>query len=383
MGGAVEPRAGDLNRRQDYLVISGLSKTFSDKRVLESLSIRVARGELVSLLGPSGCGKTTLLRLIAGLDRGELGTITLAGHSLTGTPPHKRNVGVVFQSYALFPHLNVRDNVAFGLRQRGIKDPLSIVSRMLALVHLDEFADRPVTMLSGGQQQRVAVARALATKPDLLLLDEPFSALDKKLREVMQIELRRLLQEVGMTAIFVTHDQDEALALSDRIAVMYAGRIEQFDVPGAIYSQPRTRFVLDFVGQATRWHGRVTTSHSGISTVETAVGTLRVPAALPLESNVLVAVRPEKIALSTDVTGMDNTVVLPLRELVYQGTSTEFHFAVDEADRAVVVASGLPWPGLKPGDRMTLRWKVEDTLVYSEGALVESGRSSPVQASLQ
>ena len=382
MGRAVEPRAGDVNRGEDYLIISGLSKSFSDKLVLDSLSIRVERGELVSLLGPSGCGKTTLLRLIAGLDRGEVGTITLAGHSLTGTPPHKRNVGMVFQSYALFPHLNVRDNVAFGLRQRGIKDPLPIVSRMLALVHLDEFADRPVTMLSGGQQQRVAVARALATKPDLLLLDEPFSALDKKLRQVMQIELRRLLQEVGMTAIFVTHDQDEALALSDRIAVMYAGRIEQFDSPEAIYSRPRTRFVLDFVGQATRWHGRVSASNGGVSTVETAVGPVRVPAALPLESNVLVAVRPENIALSTDAAGTGNAVVLPLRELVYQGITTEFHFAVGEDDLAVVVASGLPWPGLKPGDRMTLQWKVEDTLVFREDAMVETARLSSVAASL-
>ena len=173
-----------------YLVAAGVSKSFQDKRVLHALDLSVRKGELVSLLGPSGCGKTTLLRLIAGLDQGEQGHITLAGHSLDGVPTHKRNVCVVFQSYALFPHLTVAQNVAFGLRQRGEKRPEPTVKEMLTLVHLAEFGDRPITALSGGQQQRVAVARALATKPDLLLLDEPFSALDKKLREASPTKSR-------------------------------------------------------------------------------------------------------------------------------------------------------------------------------------------------
>ncbi len=370
MGGAVEPGTG-LTGDADYLVVSGVSKSYQDKRVLHELDLRVRKGELVSLLGPSGCGKTTLLRLIAGLDQGEVGHIALAGHSLDSVPPHKRNVGVVFQSYALFPHLTVAENVAFGLRLRGERQPESTVREMLALVHLTEFGARPIAALSGGQQQRVAVARALATKPDLLLLDEPFSALDKKLREAMQIELRRILQEVGMTAIFVTHDQDEALAISDRIAVMNLGRIEQFDGPESVYSQPRTPFVLDFVGLASRWRGRVVPVDGGTSAVETLVGALKVPARLKPGEEVLVAVRPEKVGLARESRPGANEVTLGLRELVYQGIKTELHFEAGD-DRAVVVAGSLPWPGIKEGDRLKLSWRIEDTLVYRAGALVTS-----------
>ena len=370
MGGAVEPRAGRVTGEGGYLVATGVSKSFQDKRVLHALDLSVRKGELVSLLGPSGCGKTTLLRLIAGLDQGEQGHITLAGHRLDGVPTHKRNVGVVFQSYALFPHLTVAQNVAFGLRQRGEKRPEPTVREMLALVHLAEFGDRPITALSGGQQQRVAVARALATKPDLLLLDEPFSALDKKLREAMQIELRRILQEVGMTAIFVTHDQDEALALSDRIAVMNLGRIEQYDVPEAVYGRPQTPFVLDFVGLASRWRGRVVGADGASSLVETAAGRFAVPARLAPGAEVEVAARPEKISLAPEPRPGANEVTLALRELVYQGIKTELHFEAGEGDRAVVVAGGLPSAGVKPGDRLRLTWNVADTLVYRDGARV-------------
>ncbi len=224
-----------------FLDVRKAAKAFGPTTVLDGVDLAVARGEFVSLLGPSGCGKTTLLRIVAGLLSSDSGAVVLDGVDISTKPPHHRDVGVVFQSYALFPHLTVAENVAFGLEARGApKDEIrATVARFLNLIHMEALADRSVRALSGGQQQRVAVARALAVKPKLMLLDEPFSALDRKLRETMQIELKRLLREVGTTAIFVTHDQDEALMMSDRIAVMNRGRIEQLADPATIYKRPR------------------------------------------------------------------------------------------------------------------------------------------------
>ena len=242
-----------------FLDVAGAEKSFGAATVLGGVDLGVAKGEFVSLLGPSGCGKTTLLRIVAGLLGVDRGTVKLDGQDITALPPHKRDVGVVFQNYALFPHLTVAENVAFGLkaRGRGAGETREAVARFLDLVHLADFADRSVRALSGGQQQRVAVARALAVRPKLLLLDEPFSALDRKLRETMQIDLRRLLRELGTTSVFVTHDQDEALTMSDRIAVMNRGAIEQFDTPEAIYRRPATAFALEFVGLSSRLAGTV------------------------------------------------------------------------------------------------------------------------------
>jgi ABC-type Fe3+/spermidine/putrescine transport system ATPase subunit len=217
----------------DFLSIAGARKSFFGTRVLDNVNLGVKRGEFVSLLGPSGCGKTTLLRIVAGLLQPDAGAVRLDGEDIIGKPPHRRDVGVVFQNYALFPHLTVAENVAFGLeaRRASREHTWATVARFLELVHMGEFADRSIRVLSGGQQQRVAVARALAVRPKLLLLDEPFSALDRKLRETMQIELKRLLRELSTTAVFVTHDQDEALMMSDRIAVMNRGAIEQLADP--------------------------------------------------------------------------------------------------------------------------------------------------------
>src|SRR5437763_9170791 len=243
----------------NYLDVRGVAKRFRDTPVIEDLDLQIKAGEFVSLLGPSGCGKTTLLRIIAGLLAADRGRVTLDGADITHVPAHKRNVGVVFQNYALFPHLTVAENVAFGLKARGTPtaEIESVVARALALVRLAEYGPRAIFALSGGQQQRIAVARALAVRPKLLLLDEPLSALDRKLRETMRMELGHLLHDLGITAIFVTHDQDEALVMSDRIAVMHAGRIEQFETPAAIYARPATPFVLDFVGMSTRLRGPV------------------------------------------------------------------------------------------------------------------------------
>src|ERR1700729_807614 len=268
MGGSMEPA---LNT---HVAVTGLSKRFGAANVLDRVDLAVERGALVTLLGPSGCGKTTLLRLIAGLIAPDEGSIAIGGVDVTRTPPHKRNVGVVFQNYALFPHLRVAGNVGFGLQGRGLgrAEMASKGQRALAVVQMDRFGDRPVRALSGGQQQRVALARALAVEPSVLLFDEALSALDRNLRETMQVELRRLLKDLGATAVFVTHDQDEALTMSDRVAVMNAGRIEQYADPQFVYARPVTLFTMRFVGICSELRGEVDDRSEGRVRVDTTIG---------------------------------------------------------------------------------------------------------------
>ena len=349
-----------------YLEASGVHKQFRETTVITGLDLEVRRGEFVSLLGPSGCGKTTLLRIVAGLLPADRGRIRLDGVDVTRVPAHKRNVGVVFQSYALFPHLTVAENVAFGLkaRARPAREIAETVARALALVRLSEYAGRSIFVLSGGQQQRIAVARALAVRPKLLLLDEPLSALDRKLRETMQMELRHLLRDLGITAVFVTHDQDEALVMSDRIAVMNAGRIEQFATPAAIYTRPATPFVLDFVGTSTRFGGRVARADGAEVVVETAVGRLRAGGRLPPGTPVLVAVRPEELRLGPPRGSAENAVELTVHDPVFLGSKLILHFRAPEGDRALAELAPAAGQGLAPGDRVTVSWPVAATLVY-------------------
>jgi putative spermidine/putrescine transport system ATP-binding protein len=347
------------------LSVRAVEKSFGSARVLDGVNLDVAAGEFVSLLGPSGCGKTTLLRIVAGLVAPDRGSVTLAGADITALPPHKRDVGVVFQNYALFPHLDVAGNVAYGLRaqRRPAAEVDRVVARMLALVHLSDFAGRPVRGLSGGQQQRVAVARALAVEPKLLLLDEPFSALDRKLRETMQIDLRRLLREVGTTAIFVTHDQDEALVMSDRIAVMNEGRFEQIDAPAALYDRPRTAFALDFVGRSTRLAGEVTETSDGMLAINTAAGRLRAAGSFLPGSPVVVGVRPEKIGLAPFAEAHS---VLRARvvEIVFQGSLLTVHFRAADGDRILLEAPHGSATPFAAGEEATLYLRVADTLVF-------------------
>jgi putative spermidine/putrescine transport system ATP-binding protein len=347
-----------------HLDVAAVGKSYRGLQVIDGLDFRVARGELVSLLGPSGCGKTTLLRLIAGLIAPDAGDIVIGGRNVTRTPAHRRNVSVVFQNYALFPHLDVAENVAFGLRARGVPkiDAAPRVADALALVRMSDFAARPVSALSGGQQQRVAVARALAVNPDLLLLDEPFSALDRKLRETMQVELKALLRDRGVTAVFVTHDQEEALAVSSRIAVMNRGRIEQFDTPVALYARPATPFALDFVGLSTRLHGRVAASGGGETTVETAFGPIRAPGVLPVGAPALVGVRPEN--LTPGGGGPDRNVVRArLADVMCLGSKTHLHGAAEGEDRLLCELPGAATDAAA-GQTATLSWAVADTLLY-------------------
>jgi putative spermidine/putrescine transport system ATP-binding protein len=346
-----------------HLVVSGVGKRFGAVTVLDALSIDVAQGEFVSLLGPSGCGKTTLLRCVAGLLRPDAGRITVAGTDITTLPAHRRNVGVVFQNYALFPHLTVAENIGFGLRAQGVGRAAAAprVTEALALVRMAEHAEKPVTALSGGQQQRVAVARALVVRPSLLLLDEPFSALDRKLRETMQVELKHLLREVGITAIFVTHDQEEALVVSDRIAVMNAGRIEQLADPATLYQQPSSLYVLDFVGQSLRLAGRVASAAGGLLRVETTLGVVQVTGHCAPGSAVVVAVRPEAVTL-----GGEGENALPARvsEISFLGSRTQLHLALPEGeDRGMVELPRLP-EGVGPGSAVMLNFRIADCMVF-------------------
>jgi putative spermidine/putrescine transport system ATP-binding protein len=355
---------GQGDGRLSYLDVRGVAKSFRETPVIRDLDLEVRAGEFVALLGPSGCGKTTLLRIVAGLLAADRGRVTLDGADITRVPAHKRNVGVVFQSYALFPHLTVAENVAFGLKAHGTPsgEIAGIVTRVLALVRLTDYAARAIGALSGGQQQRIAVARALAVKPKLLLLDEPLSALDRKLRETMRIELGHLLRDLGITAIFVTHDQDEALVMSDRIAVMNHGRLEQFDTPAAIYAHPATPFVLDFVGMSTRLAGTVAATDGDALVVDTAAGRVRARGRAAAGSAVLVAVRPENMRVGARG---DNAIALKVRDRVFLGSKLLVHFDAPGGDQIVSELAPGDAADAAPGDLVTVSWSIDATLVYS------------------
>jgi spermidine/putrescine ABC transporter ATP-binding subunit len=309
------------------VALRGLVKRYGATRALDGVSLDVAPGEFFTLLGPSGCGKTTSLRAVAGFIAPDAGDVVIGGTRVNAVPPYRRRVGLVFQSYALFPHRTVRQNVAFGLRmQRTPRDEIDRrVDEALALVQLPGHGDRYPRQLSGGEQQRVALARALVTRPAVLLLDEPLGALDRKLRDHMKIELKRLQRDVGVTTIYVTHDQEEALTMSDRVAVMRAGRVEQVGAPREIYETPATVFVAGFIGNTNLLAG-----HSrGGAAVECGGVTIATAAAAPAAgATVTVAVRPERIRL--DGSGpLDNEVTATVAHVVYQGETVRYVLAAE------------------------------------------------------
>lgn len=285
-----------------FLQIRGIVKEFTGHRAVDHVTLDIARGEIFALLGPSGCGKTTLLRLLAGFETPTAGCIVLNGRDLAGLAPFERPLNMMFQSYALFPHMTVAENIAFGLKRDRLPsaEVAARVDAMLALVQLQRFGQRKPHQLSGGQQQRVALARSLAKKPQLLLLDEPLGALDKKLREETQIELVNIVHEVGVTCVMVTHDQEEAMTMANRIAVMHDGRLLQVGAPAEVYEAPSSRFVADFIGNVNLMDGTVEADGTGGRQVRCVdcVFTLAKAAKLAIGMCVVVALRPEKIVLS-------------------------------------------------------------------------------------
>jgi spermidine/putrescine transport system ATP-binding protein len=360
--------------------IDHVTKRFAAFVAVDDVDFGIRRGEFFSMLGPSGCGKTTTLRMIAGFEQPSVGAIRLEGRDVSRVPPYKRNVNTVFQQYALFPHMNVRDNVAFGLKARkvGKGEIASRVAEMLDVVRLSDFTTRRPAQLSGGQQQRVALARALVNYPSALLLDEPLGALDLKLRQAMQLELKRIQREVGITFVFVTHDQEEALTMSDRIAVMSEGRVEQIGSPEEIYEHPRTEFVAGFIGQANLLPVTVN-GIEGDHTVVTFAARHRLPVLEGTElepgSRGTLMVRPERIRLA--VAEPDNGrvgVPATVRDLVFQGPVVRV--ALTASDGSDVVAHVGPeeeLPLLRPGDALWITWEPDaGVLLRAGGRFVSS-----------
>src|SRR5262245_61588780 len=312
------------------LRFDGVTKRFAGTAAVDRLSLDIAAGEFFALLGPSGCGKTTLLRMLAGFERPDEGRILLDGEDIVGIPPYERPVNLMFQSYALFPHMTVEGNVAFGLRQESLpkEEIAERVRAMLALVQLDAFARRKPHQLSGGQRQRVALARALVKRPKLFLLDEPLAALDKKLRSETQFELMELQERLKLTFIVVTHDQEEAMTMADRIGVMQHGRLAQVGTPGEIYEQPSSRWVAEFIGDANILEGRI----GGDSTVEApGVGRIKIAQAAGLSpgAHVYVAIRPEKIRIERTRQAQENVLAGEVIDIGYLGDLSVYKVKLD------------------------------------------------------
>jgi spermidine/putrescine transport system ATP-binding protein len=361
-----------------------VTKTFRGTVAVDDLSLDIAEGEFFSMLGPSGCGKTTTLRMIGGFEEPTRGTVYLGGRDVTDQPPYRRDVNTVFQSYALFPHLNVFENVAFGLRRKKVEkvDVKARVDGALRLVEMSGFEERKPGQMSGGQQQRVALARALVNHPKVLLLDEPLGALDLKLRKQMQLELKRIQQEVGITFIYVTHDQEEAMTMSNRLAVMRAGRAEQVGPPEEVYENPQTQFVAAFLGASNLLEGDLKEQGNGTSTVLLSGGDfVHLPndrAPFRVGQSVLVGVRPEKITIRPD-RGVPadpewNSVTGLLRMSTYIGVSHQYKVEGPGGHELTVWVQNLgAEPAPAPGERVKLSWRWEHTFAVlpQEGISME------------
>ncbi|GII57625.1 polyamine-transporting ATPase [Planotetraspora thailandica] len=346
--------------------IEGVSRRFGDVTALDSVSLDIRQGEFFALLGPSGCGKTTLLRILAGFEEPDAGSVRLDGADLLAVPAHRRPVNLMFQSYALFPHMSVEKNVAYGLEREKLprQEIRRRVSEVLETVGLAAHARRRPHQLSGGQRQRVALARAIVKRPRLLLLDEPLSALDKKVRAEMQLELKRLQHDVGITFVVVTHDQEEAMSLADRIAVMQGGRVEQIDAPVALYDRPRTPFVADFIGANNLFAGTV----SGGGLEVSGLGVLPAPTAgLPEGAQALLAVRPERVRLGQGT--LTGTVV----DVSFYGGVSHVALSVPGHGGHVLVATQGP-ARVETGTEIELGWDAADGVVIAaDDAAVENG----------
>lgn len=332
---------------------TNVSRQFGEVKAVDGVCIEIQEGEFFSMLGPSGSGKTTCLRLIAGFEQPGTGSIRIHGKEAAGLPPYQRDVNTVFQDYALFPHMNVRDNVAYGLKVKGVgkTERYSRAEEALAMVALEGYGERKPVQLSGGQRQRVALARALVNRPRVLLLDEPLGALDLKLREQMQGELKKLQRQLGITFIFVTHDQTEALSMSDRVAVFNKGRIEQVDTPRNLYMKPATRFVAEFVGTSNVMHGDVAAQLSG--------------------SPQPFSIRPEHIRFADGPLASHEVGVSGLlQDIQYQGSSTRYELTLDNGQNLSVSHANTQWQDTgapyQTGQRISTRWSREAMVILKD-----------------
>lgn len=367
-------------RPDTVLTLDGVTKRFGDQAAVDDVSLDVAAGEFVAILGPSGSGKTTLMRLIAGFETPDAGEITLGGRVVNAVPADKRPVNTVFQNYALFPHLSVIDNVAYGPRMRGVakSQRRAAAGKLLDLVRLAHVADAKPQALSGGMQQRVALARALANEPEVLLLDEPLGALDRKLRDDMQKELRRIHTELGTTFVYVTHDQDEAFGLADRLVIMRGGRIEQIGEPGAVYDRPGSAWAAQFVGEANAITGTYRPDGGG-SRVETDLGEFTAGAPIgPLEPGgaALMLIRPEHAVLTPSGTGVtgENSISVRVREQLAVGSRLRVTAVTPGGKRFEILQPRSTSTGLGDGENAILKFNRSAVLLYAADEPVGAAR---------
>ncbi len=372
---STEDTIGDVRNEEKVLkqmnnpiiTLEGVEKRFGSNLVVKNMNLEIAEGEFLTMLGPSGCGKTTTLRMIAGFEEASAGVIKVEGERVENKEPFERNVNTVFQNYALFPHMTVFNNIAYGLTIKKVPkaEINERVTEMLKMVQMEPYAKRKPDELSGGQKQRVAIARALVNRPKVLLLDEPLGALDLKLRKQMQIELKRLQKKLGITFIYVTHDQEEALTMSDRIAIMHDGVLEQLDSPTEIYEHPKTRFVAGFIGESNIFDGKVTAGKDNVLTVETEAGSLQVMGeGFSVGEEMHVSIRPEYLEASlSPVEGF--TLEGRVKDFIYQGSVVKT--AIDLSNGQEVKYSRFEQDRtLSEGDRVYIYWKPEKAVAIKK-----------------
>jgi putrescine transport system ATP-binding protein len=363
-GSAAGPSLSPAGRGESIVRVENVTKRFGATVAVDDVSLAIGSGEFFALLGPSGCGKTTLLRLLAGFEQPDEGEVWIGGERMAGVPPYQRPVNMMFQSYALFPHMSVAGNVGYGLRQLGLprREIEARVARLLELLELGGLGARRPDALSGGQRQRVALARALAREPKLLLLDEPLAALDRKLRERTQLELVALQRRIGVTFVVVTHDQEEALGMATRIAVMEKGRLRQVGTPDEIYERPASRFVADFIGEANLFEGTPAGSEGGLVWIDTEEGRL---AAMGAPGAVALSVRPEDIEIATDRPDAANVVAGRVEGARYRGDDMVVHVRLASGKR--VRATRLPHAPPLPADAdIYLSWSPQNAVALAE-----------------
>jgi spermidine/putrescine transport system ATP-binding protein len=352
----------DASSARGDLILTRITKAYGDFKAVDDLTLIIPKGSFFALLGPSGCGKTTTLRMIAGLEEPTVGSIHLGETDITTTKPYQRPINTVFQNYALFPHLTIFENIAFGLRRRGIKDVDAEVNKVLNLVELPHLAGRKPTQLSGGQQQRIALARAIVNRPALLLLDEPLGALDLKLRRQMQIELKWIQKEVGLTFVHVTHDQEEAMTMADTIAVMNEGQIEQMGSPADLYDNPKTAFVANFLGQSNLIKGTIS-GNDGDSLIADLYGqkiSLPKSRSHATDNSIYAGIRPEKFRISLLNTPVSGNVLSGghIEDVSYIGVSTQYQVAMPWGQELIVFEQNDDGVApFKKGDAVNISWE--------------------------